>query len=155
MTFAGSLMINTKRSSLPGPNHFRDAADTGVACIEIVLLVKNPVAGFDELSGSDPHSVTDRSEHLASQVQLQELAILTARHPWIAVRVKMEGANEVSRLHRFKELAIAAIDDDAILLAVADPDIAVRRINGEPMDRVEFSLSDTVSVPLIDEFAGL
>ncbi|HYR85684.1 MAG TPA: protein kinase [Terriglobia bacterium] len=41
MTFAGSLMTNTKRSSLPGPNHFRDAADTGVACIEIVLLVKS------------------------------------------------------------------------------------------------------------------
>ena len=148
-------MINTKRSSLPRPDHFRDAADTGVACIQIVLLVKNPVAGFDELAGSDPHSVTDRTEHLAIPVQLQELAILSARHPRVAVRVKMEGANEVSHLHRLEEFAVAAIDDDTILLAVANPDITVCGVNGQPMDRVEFSLSDTVAVPLIDEFAAL
>src|SRR2546427_257263 len=67
----------------------------------------------------------------------------------------MEGANEVSHLHRSEELAVATIDDDTVLLAVADPDIAVCGINGEPMNRIEFSLSDTVAIPLIDEFAGL
>src|SRR5262245_16671661 len=67
----------------------------------------------------------------------------------------MECANEVSHLHRFEELAVGVIHDDTILLAVADPDIAICRVNGEPMSRVEFSLSDTVSIPLTDESAGL
>src|SRR5439155_23077418 len=99
--------------------------------------------------------VTDRTEHPAIPIQLQELAILTARHPWLAVRVEIEGAHEVSHLHRFEEGAVSRIDDDPVFLAVADPDIAVCRIDGEPVGRAELSLSHLVAVPLIDECAAL
>jgi hypothetical protein len=132
-------------------NHLRDPANARVARIEVVLLVHDPVAGFDELAGADTHSVTDRTEYFSIAVQLQELAILSARHPWLAVRVKIEGADEVSHLHGLDEPAVARIDDDTVFLAVANPDIAVAGINGEPMDRAEFPLSDLVAVPLIDE----
>src|SRR3989442_5699448 len=95
-------------------NHFRDPANARVASIMAVLLAHGPVAGFDELAGSYTHSVSDRTEYLAIPIQLQELAILTARHPWLAVRVEIEGAHEVSHLHRFEELAVARIDDDTV-----------------------------------------
>src|SRR5438552_5330051 len=101
------------RSIVTWGNHFRDPANAGVACIQVVLLVHDPVAGFDELAGPYTHSVTDRAEHFSVPVQLQELAILAARHPWLAVRIKIKGAHEVSHLHRLEELAVAGIDDDA------------------------------------------
>src|SRR5712692_2905051 len=122
-------------SSLLQRNHFGDASSARVACIQVVLLVHGPVAGFDELTGPYTHSVADRTEYLAIPIQLQELSILTARHPWLAARVKIEG--------------------DAVFFAVADPDIAVCGIDGEPMGRAEFSLSHFVAVPLIDESAVL
>src|SRR5580704_6372205 len=136
-------------------NHLRHPANAGVACIKVVLLVHDPVAGFDELADADTHSVPDRTEYSAIAVQLQELAILSARHPWLAVRVKVEGAHEVSHLHGFEEPAVARIDDDTVFLAVADPDLTVCGINGEPMDRAEFPWSDLIPVPLIDEGAVL
>jgi hypothetical protein len=134
-------------------NHLRDPANARVACIKVVLLVHDPVAGFDELAGADTHSVTDRTEYFSIAVELQELAILSARHPGLAVRVKVEGADEVSHLHGFEELAVARIDDDTVFLAVADPDITVSGINREPMDGAEFPWSDLIPVPLIDEGA--
>jgi hypothetical protein len=42
----------------------------------------------------------------------------------------MKGADQVSHVHRLEELAITTIDDDSILLAIADPDIAVCGVNG-------------------------
>ena len=69
------------------------------------------------------------------------------------MRVKIEGAHEVSHLHRFEEPAVSRIDDDPIFLAVADPDVAVCGIDGESVGRAEFSLSHFVPVPLVDEFA--
>ena len=141
--------------SVPSADHFRDAAHAGVAGIQVVLLVKYPIAGFDELAGSDAHAVADRAEHFAVAIQLQELAILTARHPWVALRIELERANEISHLHRLEEFAVAGVDDDSILLAVADPDVAVCGIDGESMNRIEFSLADTVAIPLVDEFAVL
>src|SRR5580693_6300139 len=95
-------------------NHLRDPANARIACIEVVLLVHDPVAGFDELAGADTHSVADRNEYPPVAVQLQELAILSARHPWLAVRVKIEGTDEVSHLHGLEELALAGIDDDPV-----------------------------------------
>ena len=83
---------------------------------------------------------------LPSAIELQELAILPARHPWLAVRVEVERADEVSHLHRLEELPVARIDDDPILLAVADPDVAVGGIDGEAMSRAELSLSHLVAV---------
>src|ERR1700737_5430453 len=116
----GLKFSGTDRISLfVGRNHFRDPAHARVACIQVVLLVHDPVAGLDELPRPYTHSVTDRAEYLTIPIQLQELAILPARHPWLAVRVKIEGANEVSHLHRFDKLPAAAIDDDTIFLAVA------------------------------------
>ena len=92
---------------------------------------------------------------VAIPVELQELAVLAARHPRLAVRVEIQRAHQISHLHRLEELAVAGIDDDPILLAVADPDIAVVGIDGEPVGRAEFSLPDLVAVPLIDELAVL
>src|SRR5439155_1206098 len=117
----GAAKVTGRSStSLLRRNHFGDAANARVACIQVVLLVHGPVAGFDELTGPYTHSVADRTEYLAIPIQLQELSILTARHPWLAARVKIEGANEVSHLHRFEELAVSRIDDDTIFLPVAD-----------------------------------
>src|SRR5262245_52476937 len=48
-----------------GSNHFRYATDAGVARVQIVLLVKNPVAGFDELAVSYTHSIADCTDHSA------------------------------------------------------------------------------------------
>jgi hypothetical protein len=53
---------------------------------KLSLLVHDPIAGFDELPESDTHSVSYRAEHFAIPIDLQELTILTARHPWLAVR---------------------------------------------------------------------
>src|SRR5438132_5161411 len=64
--------------SLPGPDHFRNPPDTGVAGIKVVFLIENPVAGFDELARSDTHPVADGAKYFAISIQLQELAILTA-----------------------------------------------------------------------------
>src|SRR5947208_2597096 len=68
-------------TSLLRRNHLGDAANARVACIQVVLLVHDQVAGFDELTAPYTHSVADRTEHLAVPVQLQELAVLTGRHP--------------------------------------------------------------------------
>src|SRR6266508_5538079 len=110
--------------SFPRRNHPGDTANARVASIQVVLLVHGPIAGFDELPGPDTHAVADRPENLAIPVQLQELAILSGRHPGLAVRVEIQRAHEVSHLHRLEERAIRGIDDDAIFLAVADPDVA-------------------------------
>ena len=67
---------------------------------------------------------------------LQELPVLTTRHPRVAVGIKPEGANEVSHLHRPEELAVPAVDDDAVLLTVADPDVATGRIDCEMSGRI-------------------
>src|SRR5262245_49580811 len=48
-----------------GSNHFRYATDAGVARIQIVLLIKNPVAGFGELAVFYSHSIADCTEHSA------------------------------------------------------------------------------------------
>src|SRR5258708_38018210 len=136
-------------------HHLGEAAHARVAPIPVVLPVHAPVAGFDELTGPDPHAVANRTEDRAIPAQPQELAILTAGHPWLAVPVKVESTHEVSHLHRLEEPAVARIDDDAIFLPVADPDIAVGRIDGEPMGRTDFSLSHFVAVPFIDECAVL
>ena len=68
----------------------------------------------------------------------QELAILTARHPRIAMRIKMQGTNEVPPLHGSEEFPIAGIDNDSILLAISNPDVAGYRIHGEPVYRSNF-----------------
>src|SRR5207247_7362282 len=109
----------------------------------------------DELAGPHTHAVPDRADDLAVPIQLQELAILAARHPRLAVRIEIEGAHEVSHLQCLEKFSVARIDDDPIFLAVADPDVTIRGIDGEPMCRAEFSLSHLVPVPLIDEFAVL
>jgi hypothetical protein len=58
----------TNDSSLLGHNHFRDPANAGVACIQVVLFVHDEVTGFDELAGAYTRSVTDRTKHLAISV---------------------------------------------------------------------------------------
>ena len=55
-------------SSPLGRNHFRDSANAGVACIQVVLLVHDPVAGFGELAGTYTHSVTNRTDYFAIPV---------------------------------------------------------------------------------------
>src|SRR5262249_25476344 len=129
-------------------------ADTGVAGVQIILFIKNPITRFDEMTRSDTHTVTDRADDTSVAIQLQELAVLSACHPWIAVGIEMECADEISHLHGSQELAIGTVDDDSILLPVADPDVTVGGIDCEPMGRVEFTLSDTVAVPLINELTG-
>src|SRR5262249_53608975 len=108
-----------------------------------------------ELSWSDSHSITDRTNDFAVAVQFEELSILTARHPWIAVRVELKRANEVSHLHRLQKFSIAAVHDDSILLAIPNPYVAVRRVNRESVHRIELSLSHTVAIPLTNELPGL
>jgi hypothetical protein len=56
---------------------------------------------------ADPHAVADRSEDLAGAIELQELAVLSARHPRLAVRVEIQGAHEISHLHRPEKPAVA------------------------------------------------
>src|SRR5215510_14985508 len=51
-----------------GSNHFRYATDAGVARVQIVLLVKNPVAGFEELTVFYTHSIADCTDHSAIPV---------------------------------------------------------------------------------------
>src|SRR5262245_5427778 len=88
-------------------NHLRHPAHAGIARIEVVLLVHHPITGFDELPGADAHAVADGSENLAVTIHFQELAVLAARHPWLAVGVEIQRAHEISHLHRLEELARA------------------------------------------------
>src|SRR5262245_31894177 len=106
-------------------DHLGDAPDARVPGVEIVLLVHDPIAGFDELPGPDTHAVADRTEHPSIPIQLQELTILTAGHPRLAVRVEIQRAHEVSHLHRLEQRAVAGVDDDPVFLAIADPDVAI------------------------------
>src|SRR5688572_1442736 len=120
-------------SSLLAPRrpHHRDPADAGVAGIEIALAVEDEIAGLGELSRTDAHAVADRTHDLAGAIQFEELAVLAAAHPGIALRIEMKGADQITGLQGAQELAVAAIDDDAILLAIADPDIAIAGIDGK------------------------
>jgi hypothetical protein len=58
-------------------------------------------------------------------------------------------------LNRLDEFAVSGIDDDAVLLAVADVHVAVIGIDGDPMDHTEVSLPGVVAKPFLDEFAVL
>jgi hypothetical protein len=126
---------NSGQQLFGGRHHLRHAPHARITRVQIIVFVKNPITGFDELSRSDTHPVTNSSDNSSIPVQFQELAILSACHPRVAVRIEMERANEISHLHRSEELPIAAVDDNPILFPVADPDIAVCRINRQPMDR--------------------
>jgi hypothetical protein len=77
------------------------------------------------LTGANPHSIADRAEHFAIPIELQELTVLAAGHPWIAVRVEPERADKISHLHRPEELPVRTVHDNAILLAIADPDVSI------------------------------
>src|ERR1700733_6551260 len=57
------------RSLLHRRNHLRDPAHARVACIQVIVLVHDPVAGLDELTRPDAHSVADRTEYRAIPVQ--------------------------------------------------------------------------------------
>src|SRR3569833_4028714 len=98
------------------------AADRGVTGDQIVALGEHPVACLDELAGADAHAVTYRADHLAVARQLEELAILARGHPRITLMVEVQGADQILHRHGADELAIPGIDDDAVLLAVEDPD---------------------------------
>src|SRR5262245_52914094 len=135
--------------------HLRDAAHAGVAGIQVVLLVHRPVAGLDELPVADAHAVSDGAEHVAVPIQFQKLAVLTAGHPWLSVRIEIQRAHEIPHLHRLEKLALSRIDDDAVFLAVADPDVAIGRIDGESVRRAELPLPYFVAIPLVDELAVL
>ena len=138
-----------------GRNHFRDPADSRVACIYVAVRIHGHVVGFVKLAGPRTGSLANRTEYVAIPVQLNDLAIFSRRHPKLAVGVHIEGASEISHLNRFHELAVSRIDDEAILLPITDPDVAGFGINGDPMGHAESSLSDTVTEPLIYEFAIL
>ena len=139
----------------PGGDHFGDPANARVACVQVALLVPGQVVGFDELALAGARSVAHGSEDVAILINLQELAILTARHPEIALRVEIDGARQVSHLNRPDEFAVCRIDDEAIFLPVTYPHIAILGIHGDAMGHAEFSLSDAVAVPLLDEPAAL
>src|SRR5215510_297962 len=104
-------------------NQLGDTADARIARVQIVLFVHHPVARLDELSGADAHAVANRPEYFSVSIELQELTILSARHPTLTVRVEIERAHEISHLHRSQELPVARIDHDSVFLAIADPDI--------------------------------
>src|SRR5579864_6923805 len=71
------------------------------------------------------------------------------------MRVKGDGAHEVSHLDGLDELPVGGINDKTIFLTVAQPHVAGLGIDGDAMDHAEFSLSDAVAIPLIDKFAVL
>src|SRR5687768_4304941 len=144
------------RATLPRRrHHLRHPPDARVARIQVVLLVHGPVAGLDELAVADAHAVPDCADDVAVPGHLQELPVLAARHPRIAFRVEVQRAHQVSHLHRLQEFTVSRIDDDAVILAVTDPDVAVRGIDCEPVCRVELAWSDFVAEPLILELAVL
>ena len=132
---------------------FRDTTDTGVAGIDVAILVPGHVGGLDRLTRPPARAIADRAEHPATPVQSQYLAILSARHPRIAVRVEADRADQISHLQGLEKVSILRINDDAILLSIADPDIAVGGIHRDAMGHAEFALPDAVAKPLIDEFA--
>src|SRR5262245_28635284 len=109
--------------SLLRRDHLGHTADAGIARIQVVLLVHDPVTGFDELTRTDAHAVADRTEHFPGAIQLQELPVLPRCHPRLAVRIEVERAHQIPHLHRLEEPAVTRVDDDAVFLAVADPDV--------------------------------
>src|SRR4030095_6378553 len=73
----------------------------------------------------------------------------------IPLRIEIDRTRQVFHLNRLHERAARRVDDEAILFTIADPDVAVGRIDGEAMDHADLSLPDAVAVPLIDDPAGL
>src|ERR1700722_15911466 len=69
--------------------------------------------------------------------------------------IEFERAHQISCLNCFEELAVRGVDNDTILLAISNPDVAVGRVHSESMDHAEFSLSDVVAIPLIEKTAVL
>src|SRR5689334_22651345 len=111
--------------------HPGNPPDARVTSIQVVLFVENPVARFDKLSQANAHAIADGTDNPAVPVQFQELAVLTAGHPGVATRVELKCANKISHLHRPEELSVAAVNDDAVLLTIADPDVTIRRIHSK------------------------
>src|SRR5688572_12016609 len=136
-------------------HHLRHAANARVAGIQVVLLVHHPIARFNELSVADAHAIADRTENLPAAIHLQKLPVLAACHPRLPMRIEIQRAYEISHLHRLQKFAVARIDDDAVVLTVADPDVPSGRIDSEAVCRVELALPDFVTEPLVLEFAVL
>src|SRR6185437_11672637 len=119
------------------------------------LGIESPVTGFGELAAADTHALADRAQHFAVAVQLQELAVLARRHPGIALVVEIEGADQILHLQSLHEAPVGGIDDNAILLAIADPDIAILWIDRQAMGGIELALADFIAEPLADKFSVL
>jgi len=106
--------------------------------------------------GPIPIPFTDRTEHLAIPVQLQRTgpSCPLAIHGF-AVRVKIGGRKRgFSFASSLRKFAVAAIDDGLRLLARGRPIQNINRLRGQwPAHGnrgSNFSLSDTIAVPLID-----
>src|SRR6185437_894375 len=135
--------------------HHRHAADAGVAGDQIVVAIEHPVARLGELAGADAHAIAHRAHNLAVTIELEELAVLARRHPGVALVVEVQGADQIAHREGLLELAVAGIDHDAILLAVADPHIAIGGIHRHAVGGIELALPDLVAEPLAHEFAVL
>ena len=69
--------------------------------------------------------------------------------------VEVDRANQVLHRQSADELAVGGIDHDAILLAVADPHIAILGVDGEAMSGIELALAHFIAEPLADKLAVL
>src|SRR5579863_5808929 len=72
-------------------------------------------------------------------------------NPNIIFGIEANGTDKIPELHSFDKFSIAAINNEAVLLAVAQPHIASPWIDRDAVHHGEFSRSPAVTIPLIDE----
>src|SRR6185437_6184425 len=84
-------------------------------------------------------------------VDLEDLTVLPGRQPELPARIDVEPARQIPHLDRPAELALRAVDDEPVLFAVAEIDVAVGRIDRNGVNHAEVALARVIAEPLVDE----
>src|SRR6185312_15493284 len=122
----------------------------------IAFAVPADVAGLTDLTVAIARTIADDAQDLAVAVQMKELAVQAGADPRITgLGVEGDVADQVAHLERLFELAGVGVDDDPILFTVADPQIAIRRVDRDVMGHPEVTGAHHVAVDLADELAVL
>src|SRR5262249_54929920 len=108
---------------------------------------------LDELPLTPAWAVADGAKEVPVPVDFEDLPVLARRQPGLTARIDVEPAGEIPHLNRPDEPAFCVVDDETVFLAVADVDLAVRRVDRDRVNHAEVALARVVPEPLVDELA--
>jgi hypothetical protein len=110
----------------------------GIARINVPLRIHGQLAGLAPIALASARPGSQRADYVGVPVHLHKLTIQAGSRPHVAKAVKVDGANQVLHLNRPDKLPVRGVLNNAVLLAIADPDYAGLRIYRAPVGAVEF-----------------